>query len=324
MLLVLIYNSSNAQKLKTKDGEILGSKEQLVSYCLDGALEGVNASQEFGGDFDFRGYCECAVDNLVPQLYSWEIVALAEGSIEELLMEEKIFNSLWSCMYGEETRYLVIRECVKGIYEEDLYGVMSEDIAWKYCECASDKMFAHTESLSSLLEMDDENSEAFNDIIVPCLNIIIDELGMDESSTLNSYIPNEISGGGNRSMIPLLDYFGQGYKIKISISGITKYYLFDTGASDMLIDRTTERELLLDGSIRREDYIGSDIYTLANNQEVEADLVRVHNIKIGDYTLENAVVAVIDGGSLLCGLSFLEKFRKWEVDKNNNTLILYK
>jgi predicted aspartyl protease len=50
----------------------------------------------------------------------------------------------------------------------------------------------------------------------------------------------------------------------------------------------------------------------------------VDNITIGDYVLNNVVIAVIDEGSLLCGKSFLDKFKKWELDKENNFLILYK
>ena len=65
-------------------------------------------------------------------------------------------------------------------------------------------------------------------------------------------------------------------------------------------------------------------YTLANNQTVKGNMVKVDNIVIGDYTLNNVVIAIIDEGSLLCGKSFLDKFKKWEIDRQNNVLILYK
>jgi predicted aspartyl protease len=65
-------------------------------------------------------------------------------------------------------------------------------------------------------------------------------------------------------------------------------------------------------------------YTLANNQTINAQLVKIDHVVIGDYTLNNVVIAIIDEGSLLCGKSFLDKFKKWEIDKPNNVLILYK
>jgi hypothetical protein len=68
-----------------------------------------------------------------------------------------------------------------------------------------------------------------------------------EFKSTNVYNINDIKGGSYRSLIPLTDYFGKGYKVKITIAGVSKYYLFDTGASDLIIDRDTERELLLNG-----------------------------------------------------------------------------
>ena len=63
---------------------------------------------------------------------------------------------------------------------------------------------------------------------------------------------------------------------------------------------------------------------LNKNKKLKALIVKLDNIIIGDYTLNNVVIAVIDEGSLLCGKSFLDKFKKWEIDKQNNVLILYK
>lgn len=61
---------------------------------------------------------------------------------------------------------------------------------------------------------------------------------------------NQIYGGGYQCNVPLIDYFDNGYKLRITISGVTRYYLLDTGASDLIINRDTERELLLNGSLK--------------------------------------------------------------------------
>ena len=76
--------------------------------------------------------------------------------------------------------------------------------------------------------------------------------------------------------------------------------------------------------MKRENYLRKTEYTLANNQTIQAQMVIVDNITIGDYVLNNVVIAIIDEGSLLCGKSFLDKFKNWEIDKQNNFLILYK
>jgi predicted aspartyl protease len=53
-------------------------------------------------------------------------------------------------------------------------------------------------------------------------------------------------------------------------------------------------------------------------------MVKLDNVIIGDYTINNVVVAIIEDGVLLCGKSILDKFKKWEIDQNNKLLILFK
>ena len=53
-------------------------------------------------------------------------------------------------------------------------------------------------------------------------------------------------------------------------------------------------------------------------------MVKVKNIVIGDYIVSDVEIAIFDNGSLLCGISLLDKFKKWEIDKSSNSLILYK
>ena len=93
-------------------------------------------------------------------------------------------------------------------------------------------------------------------------------------------------------------------KIKISISGVSKYYLFDTGASDLIIDRDTERELLLNGVLKRENYLGKTQYTTANNQIMEAQVVKVDNITIA------AIVTVVWRANLTIGMDYYLLLRR--------------
>ena len=100
--------------------------------------------------------------------------------------------------------------------------------------------------------------------------------------------------------------------------------MFDTGATDLTIDSDTERELLLNGTIKRADYIGEKEYELADGKTVTGQIVKVNKITIGNYTVNNVTIAVLKNGSLLCGKSFLDKFKKWELNKDKMELVLYK
>jgi len=327
-----------AQVVESKDGVSLGQRSEFISSCTKGAdkkLMNIN-----GIEIEIYKYCACVCDNLIPTINSWEMErAVKENKMTDLFLKDKNLEILMKCLEGNfkiEEDYefsnsnnpdlqikIGIKICVDEIMnDEENKDIWTEELAEEYCVCAINKLYSAGYTYKDILEIEDENSESFNEIVMPCAVEALKD--KTESQSSNLYKIDDIEGGGYRSLIPLVDYLGQGYKIKISISGVTKYYLFDTGASDLIIDRDTERELLLNGALKRESYLGKIEYTLANNQIIQAQEVVVNNITIGDYTLNNLVIGIIDEGSLLCGKSFLDKFKKWEIDKQNNVLILYK
>jgi hypothetical protein len=331
-----------AQVVKTKDGVSLGKRSEFMSSCTkvgEEKLMNIN-----GIEVETYKYCACICDNLFPTINSWEMEeAVKQNKITELILKDKNLEILMQCLeenykinedykfeYSNSAEFspeLQKKAAVKICAKEIMSGPESKDIwtkelAEEYCECAVNKLFSEGYTYKAIVELEDENSESFNEILIPCVAEALKDKTEFKSS--NTYNVDDIKGGGYRSLIPLVDYFGQGYKIKITISGVSKYYLFDTGASDLIIDRDTERELLLNGVLKRENYLDKTAYTLANNQTIHAQKVKVNNISVGDYTLNNVVIAIIDEGYLLCGKSFLDKFKKWEIDKKNNFLILYK
>jgi len=327
-----------AQDVKSKDGVPLGQRSEFISFCTKGAdKELMNIK---GMEIETYKYCACVCDNLIPTINSWEMERAAnENKMTDLFLKDKNWEILMKCLEGNfkiEEDYefsnsnnpdlhikIGIKNCVDEIMnDEEIKDIWTDELAEEYCVCAINQLYSAGYTYKDILEIEDENSEAFNEIVMPCVAEILKDNTEFQSS--NSYKIDDIEGGGYRSLIPLVDYLGQGYKIKITISGVTKYYLFDTGASDLIIDRDTERELLLNGALKRESYLGKTEYTLANNQIIQAQEVVVNNITIGDYALNNVVIGIIDEGSLLCGKSFLDKFKKWEIDKQNNVLILYK
>ena len=339
LLCVITFTlNCSAQIIKTKDGVSIGKRSDLIASCTKGAEKEL---MKFNGiEIETYKYCSCVSDNLIPTLNSWEMEkAVKENKIIDLFLEDKNLEILMSCLEGnfkvdddyifedsgnsETQRKYSIKICVKEIMDApENNDLWTKKLAEEYCECAIDKLFSEGYTFKDIQEIEDENSESFNEIAMPCISLVLGD--NPEFKLSNTYNINDIEGDKYRSFIPLVDYLGQGYKIKISISGVSKYYLFDTGASDLIIDRDTERELLLNGVLKREDYLGKTQYTTANNQIMEAQMVKVNNITIGDYTISNVVISVVDEGSLLCGKSFLDKFYKWEIDKQNKVLVLYK
>lgn len=327
-----------AQVVKSKDGVSLGQRSEFISACTKGAdkkLMNIN-----GMEIETYKYCACVCDNLIPTINSWEMErAMKENKMTDLFLKDENLEILMKCLEGnfkinddykfeytdnpELQKKFGIKNCVNEILSDgEMNEIWTKELADEYCDCAISKLLSAGYTYKDILEIEDENSASFNEIALPCVAEVFKTNTEFKSS--NSYNIYDIKGGAYLSLIPLVDYLGQGYKIKINISGVVKYYLFDTGASDLIINRDTERELLLNGVLKKENYLNKTEYTLANNQTVKAQMVKLDNIIIGDYTLNNVVIAVIDEGSLLCGKSFLDKFKKWEIDKQNNVLILYK
>ena len=83
------------------------------------------------------------------------------------------------------------------------------------------------------------------------------------------------------------------------------------------------QELFKNGTLTFDDFLGKQEYQLADGSTIEAQVVMLNNVIIGDYTVNNVKVAIVKEGGDLCGIGFLKKFKNWEI-QNGNTLILYK
>jgi clan AA aspartic protease (TIGR02281 family) len=328
-------NNKNANMdeeiIYSKDGVSLGKRNEFIAECIYGANKNSNPYY-----IDTYKYCSCIADNIMPTINSWELEKAAkENKYAELLAKPENLEIISNCLEGnyefsdgmkvneienlEKVKRLAVDNCIyEMMYKNETELSFTNSSASIYCSCLFDKLFSEGYTINDLKDIDNLEGSIINEITVPC---ITEAFKMKSS---NEYQSSDIQGGGIKSLVSLIDYFGKGYKVKIKIAGVTKYFLFDTGASDLLIDRETERELLLNGSLKKENYLEKIEYKLANNQSVRAQKIKVDNISIGDYKVSNVVIAIMDEGSLLCGKSFLDKFKTWEIDEKNKVLILYK
>ncbi len=338
MLSASFFHVSFGQEVRSKDGVSLGPRTEFISACTKGAnkkLMNIN-----GLEVESYNYCACVCDNLIPTINSWEMEkAMKDNKLTELFLKDTNLKIIMSCLEGNFKinddftfgqsenaaleKEVGIKTCVSEIMNDpEMADVWTEALAKEYCTCAMTKLLSAGYTYKDILQIEDENSSTFNEIALPCVTEVLNNT--PEFSSSNSYNSADITGGNSKSSVPLTDYFGKGYKVKITLGGIPKYYLFDTGASDLIIDRDTERELLLAGVLKKENYLEKTEYSLANNETVTGQMVKVDQVVIGDYTLNNVVIAIIDEGSLLCGKSFMDKFKKWEIDQQNKLLLLYK
>lgn len=336
-LSLLLNANCFTQVIKTKDGVPIGELKEIVEGCVaTGAQQVMNINNV---SFKIEDYCTCMASAVLPNLTGQELQsAMENNSFIDLMMRKDNLEIMMSC--GKENitiqddftmkndykdpkyKDYIIHNCVNEIIQsQDSIPGMTHSIAEDICTCAITKMYDEDYNFGEISEIEDLNSVAFNEIIISCLP---DEfVDYDKDFVKNQYIPNDIIGSPKTSTIELKNISGS-YKIKLSIEGETRYFLFDTGASDLIIDDKIENELIESGIIKPSSYIGEIKYEMANNETTTAKLVRLDNIKIGDYTINNVVVGIIKNGSLLCGTGLLDKFQKWDFDSKNATLTIYR
>ncbi len=104
---------------------------------------------------------------------------------------------------------------------------------------------------------------------------------------------------------------------------ITLNAIVDSGASDMSIPADIVSTLIRTKTITDKDFLGQQIYVLADGSKVPSQQFRIRSLKVGNKTIENVVASIASvNGEILLGQSFLNRFKSWSVDNEQHTLIL--
>jgi clan AA aspartic protease (TIGR02281 family) len=343
LVAILFLFNVNAQSLYTKDKVSLGPRSVFMESCVG---TGEQKMMELDGmSIDVKSYCECAANELIPTLYMADIeFHLNEGDLVQWFIQGENMEILKKCVEpnmevddsfkfeenenSELTKKVMVEECYKELLKDkDVSSYLNDEQAMHYCSCAVQKLYENGMTFGELNNIDDEDENAFNEIALPCMLEAM-EIGSDsdfyDSNEDSDEWESDVIGDLTSDEVKMIDGGMAGYKVKINIDGIDKYFLLDTGASDMIINDQLEKELLKNGSISKFDYIGETVYELADKSKVKCDVVLLNNVQIGNYTVFNVEAAVLKGGSLLLGMSFLEKFTAWEIKQESSVLLLEK
>lgn len=134
----------------------------------------------------------------------------------------------------------------------------------------------------------------------------------------------EIQSEKEKGEIQLTYQNGVNY-IDVSIGNITKKFVLDTGASDVLISKELESQLIQKGFLRKEHYMTSGLYRIADGSIIKCRRLIIPKLKIGGFILSNVQASVVNhGNTMLLGQSVLGKFGSWNIDNINKTLVLNK
>jgi clan AA aspartic protease (TIGR02281 family) len=117
---------------------------------------------------------------------------------------------------------------------------------------------------------------------------------------------------------------GDAFLISALINDVlTLDFVIDSGASDVSVPADVVQTLMRNGTLRKEDFLGSRIYKLADGSMVPSERFTIRTIKVGEREIENVTANVAKAsGPLLLGQSFLTHFKSWSIDNDRGVLLL--
>jgi aspartyl protease family protein len=112
------------------------------------------------------------------------------------------------------------------------------------------------------------------------------------------------------------------YFVPVEINGVALEFIFDTGASDIIISATEALFLYKQGKLKDEDIKGTSQYQLADGTIAEGTVITLRTVRIGTKTLENVKASIVHnmGAPLLIGQSAMSRFGKITIDYTNNEI----
>ena len=100
-------------------------------------------------------------------------------------------------------------------------------------------------------------------------------------------------------------------------------FVLDSGAADVSIPADVVMTLVRSKTLTESDFMGQQVYRLADGSTVPSQTFRIRSLKVGDLEIQNVTGSVADvKGSLLLGQSFLRRLGKWSIDNQRQVLVI--
>ena len=312
----IAFNNLSEDFFFTKDGFNLGTLEDFASYFSEG-----NEYADINGiKISSSQFWKCVAKLFIPTLQSNQIAnALEKQDFKIFIPKDKKLDEIMKCIgNGFSVGESYIDLCID---RYQVMGTYSIEESQKFCRCEYENLLVRVDDYDDYVkyydEIGDQNKPSYNEIILPCRN------SFKKAKGSNLYNPNDIEGFSDQSIVKLLPD-GTTFKVKLTISGIVRYFVYDTGASELVINSELEKELLKTGKISLSDYVDSKQFEIADGSLIEAKGVRLNNIIVGGFRVNNVVAYITEEGGMLCGMGLMNKFRTWELDKENKMITIYK
>jgi predicted aspartyl protease len=122
----------------------------------------------------------------------------------------------------------------------------------------------------------------------------------------------------------VLERRGNSYLVPVAVNGLPPMgFILDTGADNVSLPAEVVFTLLRTGTLQSTDFIGKNIYRLADGRELPSFNFKIRQLQVGRHVIRNVVGSLNTfGADPLLGGSFLSRFAQWKIDNQRNLLIL--
>ena len=182
-----------------------------------------------------------------------------------------------------------VSSCIQSIWRSSTAGRLDSNRVKNFCNCQLNLVTSKQMADAEIAKMNNPNSIIFFEMMYKCGD------PFREDDTNRNWSPNSGKDvlGPDTDTVRVLTIDGMTY-IKLKTGSLIQFWLFDTGASDLLISKDMEEQLTKEGMMSQKDYIGIGRYEMANGAIDTCRKYRVNNIQVGHYRINNIVVAVSD------------------------------
>ncbi|NTS40437.1 clan AA aspartic protease [Flavisolibacter sp. BT320] len=325
LLLATVFLSAQ-QNIYSKEGKPVISRESIIFSCLE-------SLRKPRSDKAAMEICECQAAELDRRFTNQQIRKYTKKNVidfaalikEDSLVQEDLQDCYMASgktalLQAESSADNFRKQCEEAIRESSQKELLKEKID-AFCQCQLEMVKTKQLTDGELQAMRDPNSLLFFELIYRCGSPY--DNGTVANRNWSPASGTEVKGPFSDS-INVLTINGMTF-VKLKVGSLVKVWLFDTGASDMLINADMEADLKKEAILGPTNYLGMGEYEMANGSIDSCRQYRVNGVRLGGFTLDNVIVSVSDKGQrIIVGKTVLNKFRSWALNNQENKLYLYK
>ena len=122
-----------------------------------------------------------------------------------------------------------------------------------------------------------------------------------------------------------LDETNGTFSVKVNFGTLSENFILDSGASEVSLSNNLFIRLVNAKKILESDMLPDGLYKIADGTIISQKRVNLRELKVGAFIVRNITASIGNENSpLLLGKSFLDKFKNWSIDNQEQVLILSK